>query len=723
MQEGKLNLESVDIAAEKRAELLRLFPEAATEGGKIDFDELKRALGEIVDPGKERYGMSWPGKAECFRAIQSPSIATLLPDREESVLFDETENMIIEGDNLEVLKLLQKGYQGKVKMIYIDPPYNTGNDFIYPDNYSESLQTYLEYTEQADTEGRRFSNNLETDGRFHSKWLNMMYPRLYLAKNLLRDDGVIFISIDENELDNLRKLCDQVFGKSNHIEDLVWAQNTTHSQSPLYSTNHEYVVVYARDSQTVGSAAGAFREPKPGFQEIQALVKDLNPSFPMTAVIEAKLSELFTQHRKEYSEEIEDAGLPFDEEAERQDPWRGTYAYKRADYRDAAGMFVDDTKAQARHARINVWRIDNASAPAGKQAASIRDGNSPNFRFYKPLHPQSGRPCPHPKTGWRWPLSWPDASRDSFQSLDAKGRIYWGVDETTIPQYKRFLDDVETNVAKSFFYDYTDGEKQVAELFGRAALFPNPKPSTLISKLISQVCVQGDLVLDFFAGSGTTAQSVFEVSKSLGVECRFILVQLPEPIDGKTKDQAAALEFCDEIGRPRTIVEITKERVRRAILRLGTKERLQGSLSFQATRPENGFRVYKLAPSNFKVWDAHTGGGIEALEQQLELAVHNVRQDRTPEDLLYEILLKSEFPVTAPVVRFAAAGIEAFSVQQDDMIVCVVQKLTEAAITAIAARKPLQVVFLDEAFSGNDQLKKNARLNFEAAGVTRFQTI
>jgi adenine-specific DNA-methyltransferase len=201
----KLDLESHHIADDKREELLRLFPEIRTEGGKLDFERLKLALGEAVDVGKERYGMNWPGKAKCFRTLQAPSLGTLRPCPEESVDFDTSENLIIEGDNLEVLKLLQKSYLGKVKMIYIDPPYNTGNDFIYPDNYSESLRTYLEYTGQVDAEGRKFGTNTDADGRFHSKWLNMMYPRLYLARNLLRDDGVIFISIDDAEIENLRE--------------------------------------------------------------------------------------------------------------------------------------------------------------------------------------------------------------------------------------------------------------------------------------------------------------------------------------------------------------------------------------------------------------------------------------------------------------------------------------------------------------------------------------
>src|SRR5450759_405112 len=249
-QPEKLDLRSLDIADERRQDLLRLFPEVRTEGGNLDFDRLKLALGEVVDVGKERYGMSWPGKADCFRTIQAPSLGTLRPSPEESVDFDATENLIIEGDNLEVLKLLQKSYLGKVKMIYIDPPYNTGNDFIYPDNYTESLQTYLEYTGQVDDQGHRFGTNTDTDGRFHSKWLNMMYPRLYLARNLLREDGVIFISIDDNEVHNLRALMNEVFGEENFIASVIWQKVYSPKNSARhFSEDHDYIVTYARHAE------------------------------------------------------------------------------------------------------------------------------------------------------------------------------------------------------------------------------------------------------------------------------------------------------------------------------------------------------------------------------------------------------------------------------------------------------------------------------------------
>jgi adenine-specific DNA-methyltransferase len=226
MDPERLDLRSHDIAEARRQELLRLFPEIRTEGGKLDFDRLKLALGESVDVGRERYGLTWPGKADCFKTIQAPSMGTLLPCPEESVNFDTTENLIIEGDNLEVLKLLQKSYLGKIKMIYIDPPYNTGNDFIYPDNYTESLQTYLEYTGQVDAKGKKFSTNTEADGRFHSKWLNMMFPRLYLARNLLAEGGLIFITSDDGEVSRLRLVLHEIFGEENFIACFVWEKRT-----------------------------------------------------------------------------------------------------------------------------------------------------------------------------------------------------------------------------------------------------------------------------------------------------------------------------------------------------------------------------------------------------------------------------------------------------------------------------------------------------------------
>lgn len=247
MQPDKLPLTSADIRAQQLEKLRQLFPEAFTEGNKVDFEKLKLSLCEDIDTADERFGLHWAGKKNCFKIIQEPSIGALKPAPEESVDWDSTQNLFIEGDNLEVLKLLQKSYYGKVKMIYIDPPYNTGKEFIYPDKYQENLQTYLAYTGQVDEEGYKFSTNTETEGRFHSKWLNMMYPRLFLARNLLREDGVIFISIDDNEVHNLRELCNEIFGEENFIASFIWQRRITRENRRKISVSHDYVLLYCKN--------------------------------------------------------------------------------------------------------------------------------------------------------------------------------------------------------------------------------------------------------------------------------------------------------------------------------------------------------------------------------------------------------------------------------------------------------------------------------------------
>ena len=622
MEEGKLSLESKDIAEEKRQELLRLFPEAQTEGGKIDFDQLKRALGETVDAGKERYGMSWPGKADCFRLIQSPSTATLLPVREESVRFDETENMIIEGDNLEVLKLLQKGYQNKVKMIYIDPPYNTGNDFIYPDDFADNLKNYLQFTGQADAEGKRFSDNLDTDGRFHSKWLNMMYPRLYLARNLLREDGVIFISVDDGEIANLRQLCDQIFGIENFLAAIIWQKKyAVSNDDPGIAPMHDYIIAVQRSVEFARNLL-----PRTEKQT----VRYTNPT---------------------------------------NDP-RG------------------------------VWSSDNYISNKSKE-------ERPTL-WYPIRHPRTGEEVwPEESAVWRY-------SKDKHTTMEAEDRLYWGPDQSyRRPRLKRFLAEIQDGVVPSTWWPFTDvghndeGQKETAEILG-PKVFSTPKPIRLLKRLVSIGSGPNDLVLDFFAGSGGMGQAIAELN-SVGGNRKFILVQLPEPTD---RDGY------------KTIAEITKERVRRVLQRLDkeTEGRLDLQHEGQPCHKE-GFRVFRLAPSNFKVWDAHTDEGVEGVERQMELAVNHILPNRTAEDLFYEILMKSEYPLTATVEKFDAAGIPAYSVEADALIVCVERKVTAEAVAAIAKRKPSKVIFLDEAFSGNDQLKANAKMNFESAGVKRFETV
>ena len=546
-QLDKLDLTSLDIAEEKRQELLRLFPEIRTEGGKLDFERLKLALGEAVEAGKERYGMNWPGKADCFKTIQAPSMGTLRPCPEESVNFDTTENLIIEGDNLEVLKLLQKSYLGKVKMIYIDPPYNTGNDFIYPDNYSESLQTYLEYTGQVDAEGRKFGTNTDADGRFHSKWLNMMYPRLYLARNLLREDGVIFISIDDCEVDNLRKVCNEVFGEENFVAHFIWEKRKTRENRRVFSFNHDYIVCYARSKQV--------------FETVRNLL-------PLT-----------TEARARYSNPDDDP---------------------RGDWQSVA------LTAQAGH---------------GTQA-----------QFYSITTPSGRKVELPPGNCWR-------VTYNRLQELIADNRIWFGTDGNNVPRQKVFLDAQEQGLTPHTLWQAdevgtTDSAKrELNDLFSGDTLFETPKPVQLLNRMIQISSDTSEICLDFFAGSGTTAHAVLDLNKQDSGNRKFILVQLPEPTERK--------DFP-------TIAEITKERVRRVIKKLNDED--EGKLDLDgSSKQDRGFRVFKLAESNFNSWNAAVPHDADALEQQLELHIDHIRDGRTADDLLFEILLKSGFPLTTPV--------------------------------------------------------------------------
>jgi adenine-specific DNA-methyltransferase len=682
----KLDLASHHSADDKREELLRLFPEIRTEGGKLDFEKLRLALGEAVDTGKERYGMNWPGKAECFRTLQKPSMATLRPAREESVGFDSSENLIIEGDNLEVLKLLQKSYLGQVKMIYIDPPYNTGNDFIYPDNYSESLQTYLEYTGQVDAEGRKFSTNTDTDGRFHSKWLNMMYPRLYLARNLLKEDGVLLISIDDAEIDNLRKACAEIFGEENLIACLIWEKGRK-NDAKLFSVGHEYLLVYSKSIEHLKELKTIWREEKPGAKEIWDEY--------------VRLRGLHGADNKKIERDIQSwfQSLP------KSHPSKKWARYRRI---DANGP----------------WRDRDISWPGG-------DGPT-----YDLIHPVTRKPCKVPEAGWRY------SSPDEMQRQIKLGLVEFRADHTEPPFRKAHIrpvpdeldengtvedqdengdEEMATQVRGSYFYKQSQvSVKYLRKLMG-AKLFDNPKDHDEIAKLLKYVlgASSEEVVMDFFGGSGTTAEAVLQTNYERGTKHRFLLVQLPEPCNPKEKSGKAALN-----AGLATISDITKERVRRVIEKLNDED--AGKLDLDdAQKQDRGFRVFKLAESNFKPWHAEAPKDAEGLTKQLELHVDHIRAGRTGDDLLYEILLKSGFALTTPVVTLTLAGKTVYSdgATEGEFLICLDRSLTLDVIRAIAERKPARVVCLDEGFAGNDQLKTNAVQIFKTKGVTSFKTV
>lgn len=615
----KLDLTSHNLPADKTAELLRLFPEIRTEGGKIDIDKLKLVLGQTVDVGRERYGMTWPGKADCFKTIQAPSTGTLLPAPEESVDFDTTENLIIEGDNLNVLKLLQKAYLGKVKMIYIDPPYNTGNDFIYPDNYAESLQTYLEYTGQVDAEGRKFGTNTEDNGRFHSRWMNMMYPRLYLARNLLRDDGIIFISIDDSEVKNLRALGDEIFGEENFLATIAWEKRYTRSNNAkLFYSLKDSIVVYRKSD-----AISFLREP-----------------------------------RNEKSDSLYD-----NSDNDPRGPW-------------STSSYVNPATKEER--KNLVYAIEN---PVTKEKIE------------------------HPTHAWKYEYA------EHLRHVK-ENRLWWGQKgDAKYPRLKLFLSEQSEGLVPIDLWSYEtsgttdEGGLQVKDLF-QEAIFDNPKPTKLIQRMLGLATKNNEnhVVLDFFAGSGSTAHAVLDANKTDNGNRKFVLVQLPEPTENK--------DFA-------TIADITKERVRRVIKKLNDEEAGQFQMG---EKQDRGFRVFKLSESNFKGWEASAPKDGAALVQQLEMHIDHIREGRTSEDILYEILLKSGFPLTAPVEKIEVEGKSAYSVAGGAMLICLEKDLTLETVRAMAELKPQRVICLDMSFAGNDQLKANAVQIFKTKDIV-FKTV
>jgi len=675
----KLPLTSRDVNAERLAQFRGLFPEASTEG-KFDLQKLAQLLGEAATDAPERYGLSWAGKSEAIRAIQTTSPGTLLPAPGESVNFDATENLIIEGDNLESLKLLQGGYHGRVKMIYIDPPYNTGGEFIYPDNYKEGLADYLKFSGQVSGEGIRLTTNAETDGRYHSKWLTMMYPRLFLARNLLREDGVIFVSIDDHEVHNLRAVMNEIFGEENFVAQLVWEKGRK-NDAKLFSVGHEYMLVYARSLLELRERKTVWREEKPGARDIWEKYLELRAAHGNDdRIIEQHLSAWY-------------ASLPKGHPAKK---WS---RYKRV---DANGP----------------WRDRDISWPGG---------GGPR---YDVIHPKFGVPCEVPERGWIY------SNPEEMKRKIKLGLVEFREEDTKPPFRKAHIrpvaDELEgdndfdedtadeedegfaTQVRGSYFYKQSQvSVKYLRQLLG-GKIFNNPKDHDEIARIVKYVMGSetAGIILDFFAGSGTTAQAVLELNAQDGGNRKFILVQLPEPTGRK--------DFP-------TIADITKERVRRVIKKLSVAEAeklavASSQLKLGGTAPvrelDLGFKVFKLGSSNFKVWDAATAPKDgAALAEQLKLMAHNVEDGRPDDALLYELVLKSNLPLTSKIISGKIGEQPFYDVADGALVICLARKITQAALRGLMARKPKGVICLDIAFVGNDQLKANIVLEMKSHGI------
>lgn len=477
-------MHTANIVYENILKIKELFPNCIKEfkgsNGElkfgIDFEMLKQELSDEIIGSDEKYELNWAGKNASILLANQPTERTLRPCKEESVNWDTTQNLYLEGDNLDVLKILRKDYLNKIKMIYIDPPYNTGKkNFLYKDKFT------------------------------HSDWLNMMYPRLKLARDLLSDDGVIFISIDEHEICNLQKLCDEIFGAENLIENFIWIKNSTKNLSKTTSTNHEYILCYSKNRNLIENKS-IFKIKKTGIDEVKKIMEEANSKKWSISKTEQRLKE-FYKSRKDL---------------------KGISMYNRVELRKC------EDSAQK---HLMLYTIDNISAPNPTGSSNK----------YEVIHPKTGLPCKSPSRGWAF-------TRETMSKLIKENLIYFYDDEKKIPRYKRFLDTVKTEIIKSTFEDFNDGKKQLMSLFDGNALFPNSKPSSLIKRFI-KLSKTNDIVLDFFSGSATTAHAVMQLNAEDGGNRKFIMVQLPEPCNEKSEAFKAGYKNICEIG---------KERIRRA---------------------------------------------------------------------------------------------------------------------------------------------------------------
>ena len=567
---------SANIVQENVRRLQELFPEAFSEGAngkqKINFATLRQLLGDakVLDEGEERYGLNWHGKKQARQIALTPSFGTLLPCPEESVDWDTTQNLFIEGDNLEVLKILQRSYANQVKMIYIDPPYNTGKEFIYPDKFQDNLDNYLKYTGQKDDDGLKRTSNTEASGRKHTNWLNMMYPRLKLARNLLRDDGVIFVSIDDNEQSNLKKLCDEIFGEENFVGDFIWkSKSGGANDSKHIAKDNEFILCFAKN--------------------IYDLVFQLDKNATVTTL---------------YNQEDE----------------KGKYSLDRLD------------KQSIRYSQSLDYEITDIN------------GNS-----YYPQHKDPQRP----NASWRWGK---ETVKERYNELVFKnGYVY-------TKNYEKMGSIVRNLLTEDRFGRTRTGKTDFTSLF-KAAYFSSPKPIKLIKYFAEVISTKEDLILDFFAGSGTSAHAVMQLNAEDGGKRKCISVQLPEPCDEKTEAYKAGYQ---------TIAEISKERIRRAAKKIKEKNPdYVGDL---------GFKVFKLSTSNIKVWNPER----KNIERSLQDNQDHLVEGRSEQDVLYELLLIRGVDLTTPIESRKVAGKNVYSIGYGKIITCLDDLVASAEVEPLA---------------------------------------
>ena len=602
---------SPDVVAANIRELARLFPDAVAEG-KVDFDALRELLGDAVDDGDEKYGLSWHGKQRVRQLALRWSTATLRPCPEESVDWDSTRNMMIEGDNLEVLKVLQRSYTNKVKLIYIDPPYNTGKDFVYRDNHRDGITNYLKITGQLDGNGDKLCSNTDASGRFHTNWLNMMYPRLKVARTLLREDGIIAVSIDQVELSNLQKIMDEIWGEENLFAILTRrAMHTVRNSSKDFNLHADYLLVYGRNK--------AWWEESP---------------------------DRYIRQRQDKS-----GSYPHDD-----GDGRGPYKLDPLHARNPYTRYVHEFENGV------VWEAPNGSFPR-----------------YAP---------------------------ETLARMEQENSIVFGRGD---PKAKRYLAEVQQGVPPDTILSpevvgfNSEGTRELRGVLGEDKVFPQPKPARLIRYLVQLANDPDAIVLDFFAGSGTTGHAVMAQNVEDGGRRRHFLVQLPEPVNEENNQQQTAASFLKTIGKPFNIAELTKERLRRASSSLGEGTTASTDL---------GFRVFKLDSSNVRAWEPDKSD----LKQSVIDYLDHIKPDRSEDDLFYELLLKLGYDLCAPMEQRAIAGKRVNAVAGGALVACMAesikkQEVDELTLGIVALRDQMEdtenimVFFRDNAFE--DEVAKS----------------
>lgn len=623
-----MNGESLDITQDKLDRLQTLFPDIFTEG-KIDMEKFKATFTDDINFENERYVLNWAGKGDAIKALQIPTTATLKPQPDQSINFDTTQNVFIEGENLEVLKVLQKSYYGKVKVIEIDPPYNTGNDsFIYPDSFKENKSDYEKRIGDKDEEGYLmkeglFRKNSKDSGHFHSNWLSMMYPRLFLAKNLLRDDGVIFVHIDDNEVHNLRLLMNEIFGEENFVAQIVWEKRYGRSNDvKFFSSVTDYIILYRKTGNL-----SMLREPR-----------------------EESNNEIYTNPDN--------------------DP-RGVWT---------SVSFVSQRTKEER----------------------------PNLA-YKIINPISKEEFEHPVNSWKYSFT-------KYNELLNDNRLYWGKEGTQrFPRIERFLAELPQGLVPVNLWKHQEvgtgevGTREVDALLGKE-VFTYPKPTSLIKKLLKIGSASDSIIMDFFGGSGSTAQAVLELNQEDGGRRKFIIVQLPELCKEGTEALKAGYK---------TIADLSSDRIRKAIEKIKREKETKKQLETDSKDKENldlGFKAFKLSPSNFKIW---RGNEIteENLVDQLDAFTNPVRDESKKENMLFELILKAGYLLTDKVeVK------DKFYTVNDGELIIALEEVNGKIIESILSSQPKKVIMLDNLFTNNDQLKANTVLQMRDTGID-FKTI